>query len=111
MADNKTQMGVSENIEALLSYSLWWITGIIFLVVEKENKFVRFHAMQSICTFLPIFIIAIAINILPIIGQVIFILLWVFSIVLWIVLMFEAYRGNKLKLPYVGDFAEKQIGI
>ncbi len=111
MEENKTQMGISQNLEALLCYSLGWITGIVFLIVEKENKFVRFHAMQSIATFLPIFIAMTIVNILPILGQLIALLLIVFSMVLWIVLMYEAYKGNKFKLPYAGDFAEKQVGI
>ncbi len=42
----KTSMGVEENIAAVLCYVVGWITGIVFLVLEKENKFVRFHAFQ-----------------------------------------------------------------
>ena len=48
----KTSLGLDENVEALLSYILGWVTGIVFLVIEKNSKFVRFHAMQSTITFL-----------------------------------------------------------
>ena len=48
-----TALGVSENVASLLTYVLGWITGIVFLLVEKENKTVRFHAWQSIAVFVP----------------------------------------------------------
>jgi len=47
----KTSTGLQENIAGLLCYVLGWVTGIIFLFIEKENKFVRFHAVQSIVVF------------------------------------------------------------
>jgi len=47
---SKTALGIDENIEGLLCYVLGFITGILFLVLEKDNKFIRFHAMQSIVT-------------------------------------------------------------
>ncbi len=57
MTNKKTKLGIEENIEALLCYAGAWITGIIFLLLEKENEFVRFHAMQSLLTFLGLFVI------------------------------------------------------
>ena len=47
----KTSTGLQENVAGLLCYVLGWVTGLIFILIEKENKFVRFHAMQSIVTF------------------------------------------------------------
>ena len=44
----KTSTGLDENVAGLLCYILGWITGIVFLVIEPDNKFVRFHALQSI---------------------------------------------------------------
>ena len=46
----KTVLGISENLEAVLCYALGWITGLIFLLLEKDNRFVRFHALQSLIT-------------------------------------------------------------
>ena len=54
-----TKLGLDENIEAALCYVFFWITGIVFLIVEDQNKFVRFHAMQSIVVFLPLWILGI----------------------------------------------------
>ena len=47
----KSSTGLDENVAGLLCYVATWITGIIFFVIEKDSKFVKFHAMQSIITF------------------------------------------------------------
>lgn len=65
---SKTALGIDENIEGLLCYVLGFITGILFLVLEKDNKFVRFHAMQSIVTFLAFFVVSMVIGFIPILG-------------------------------------------
>ncbi len=105
---NKTTLGIDENVEALLCYVLGWITGIVFLVLEKENKFVRFHAAQSLAAFLPIFVIMIIVGMIPFIGWILSILISIFTLILWLFLMFKAFKGEKYKLPVVGDFAEQQ---
>jgi uncharacterized membrane protein len=106
---NKTALGIDENIEGLLCYVLGFITGILFLVLEKDNKFVRFHAMQSIVTFLALFVISMIIGIIPVLGWMLSGLLGLVGLVLWLLLMFKAYQGEMYKLPIAGDLAEKQI--
>ena len=106
---SKTALGIDENIEGLLCYVLGFITGILFLVLEKENKFVRFHAMQSIVTFLALFVISMVIGIIPVLGWILSGLLGLVGLVLWLLLMFKAYQGEMYKLPIAGDLAEKQI--
>jgi uncharacterized membrane protein len=103
----KATFGLDENIASAACYVLGWLTGIIFFIMEKENKTVRFHAMQSIITFLGLGIIAVVIGFIPFIG-LISLLLWLVMLVLWIVLMLKAYQGEKFKLPVIGDIAEKQ---
>lgn len=103
----KTSTGMQANVAALLSYLLGFITGIIFYVIEKENKFVRFHAMQSIVVFGAFFVVMMVLNFIPIIGWVINILLWVAELILWVLLMIKAYQGEHFKLPIAGDIAEK----
>ena len=105
----KTSMGLEENIAGVLCYVLGWITGIVFLVLEKENKFVRFHAMQSIATFLPLTVAVWIFTWIPIIGWAIVMLIEIAALILWLILMFKAYQGEMYKLPIVGDFAEKQL--
>ena len=109
MANNKTVLGIDENVTGLLCYVLGFITGILFLVLDKENKFVRFHAMQSLVTFLALFVITIVIGWIPVIGWLLSPLLGLLGLLLWLLLMYKAYKGERYKLPFAGDFAEKQI--
>ncbi len=106
----KTTLDLNENVEGLLCYIVGWITGIVFLVLEKENKFVRFHALQSILTFLPLSILAWLLGWIPFVGWAFGVLVWILTAILWLILMFKAYGGEKYKLPIVGDIAEKGIG-
>lgn len=105
----KTSLDISENLEGLLCYLLTWISGIIFLIIEKDNKFVRFHALQSIFTFLPLTVIAYIFNWIPIIRWIIGGMISIISFILWIVLMIKAYNGEKYKLPIIGDLIEKEL--
>jgi uncharacterized membrane protein len=105
---NKTSTGMDQNLEGLLCYVLGWITGVVFLIIEKENQFVRFHAIQSIVVFGAITVVDIVIGWIPIIGWFIVWILGVLAFVLWILLMYKSYRGQLYKLPIVGNIAEKQ---
>ncbi len=98
----KSSTGLEENIAALLSYVAGWVTGLIFFLIEKDSRFVKFHAMQSIITFVAVFIL----SWIPFLNIVVGIL----ALVLWILLMVKAYQGEKFKLPVIGDLAEKWSG-
>lgn len=99
----------NENLMAAAAYLLGFVTGIIFLIVEKENKFVRFHAMQSTILFGGIFIANIALGFIPILGWLIGLLLSFAAFILWIVLMWKAFQGESYKVPYVGELAQQQL--
>jgi len=107
--------GLEANIAGLLCYVLGWITGLIFLLLEKENKFIRFHAIQSIVIFGAFTVLWIVFSILmaiPFIGAVFWllnILSGILAFVLWIVLMVKAYQSERYKLPLAGDIAERYI--
>ncbi|ASI98799.1 DUF4870 domain-containing protein [Thermococcus celer] len=105
----KTSLGLDENVEGLLAYLLFWVTGIIFLVLEKESDFVRFHAMQSTITFLGLMVLSYIFAIIPIIGGILSYLLWLLGLVLWILGMLKAYQGERYKFPLVGDLAEQWL--
>ena len=106
----KTSTGLEENVAGLLCYVLGWITGLVFILIEKENKFVRFHAMQSIIVFGALTVVRIVLGFIPFIGVVLNIIIGIVALILWIVLMIKAYQGQKYKVPWAGDLAEKQIG-
>lgn len=105
----KTSTGIQANVAALLSYLLGVITGVIFYLIEKENKFVRFHAIQSSITFGALLVLGIVLGFLPVIGVMFMPILGIAEIILWIFLMIKAYQGEKFKLPVVGDMAEKYV--
>jgi uncharacterized membrane protein len=106
----KTSTGLEANLAAALSYLVGFVTGIIFLLVEKENRFVRFHAMQSTLVFAGIVILDILLQIVPILGALVVIFVVIpASAVLWLFLMFKAYQGEEFKLPFVGQMAAERI--
>lgn len=103
----------NEKMMGAMAYLGWWVTGLILLFVEKKNSFVRFHAMQSVVLFGAITLLFVVFGIVPIIGWIVGILMspviWLVTFALWLVLMWKAYNGEKFKLPYFGDLAEKQL--
>ena len=105
----KTSTGMNQNVAGLLCYLAGWITGLIFFLIEKENRFVRFHAMQSIITFGGLTVLSIALGMIPFVNLVVLPILGILQLILWIVLMVKAYQGQLFKLPVIGDMAEKNI--
>ena len=104
---SKTSLGLDRNVSALLSYLLGWVSGLIVILIEKEDAFVRFHAMQSIVTFGAITILSIALGTMFIFVGFIGPLIHVASIALWVLLMVKAYQGEKFMLPVIGDISEE----
>lgn len=104
-----TSSGMNQNVAGLLCYLAGWITGLIFFLIEKENKFVRFHAMQSIITFGALTVLFIVLGFIPIVGWMLMPFLGLAQLVLWILLMVKAYQGEKFMLPVIGEMAEKNI--
>ena len=103
----KTSTGLDENVAGLLCYVLLWVSGIVFLLLEKENKFVRFHAIQSIIVFAVLNLIGAILKWIPVIGGFFAWSIGVLGFILWVVLMVKAYQGIRYKIPWAGDFAEK----
>src|SRR5699024_3598504 len=101
--------GLDQNLAAALTYPLGFITGLIFLLIEKENQFVKFHALQSIFTSIALFILSIILGFVPIIGWIISILSTPIILVFIVILAFKAYKGEWVKVPVIGDMAEKQL--
>jgi len=103
-------MDMDQNVAAGLSYIAGWVTGLIFFLMEKQNRFVRFHAMQSIIFSVTslvcwIFISMVA-AVIPFFGYVSdLILLGVF--IMGIILLVNAFQGKYFKLPIIGDYAER----
>lgn len=105
----KTGMGLEPNVAALLCYLFGWVTGIIFFILEKDNKYVRFHALQSIIVFGFLSVAGAVLGAWPFFGRIFEAGIGIITLVFWIILMIKAYHGEKYKMPWVGDFAEKQV--
>ncbi len=108
-------MGMAQNTAAGLSYLGVWITGLIFFFMEKQNRFVRFHAMQSILFFGGLSILVFILNIiagsgiafLSLAAACVAGLLGLAMFIGWIVLMIQGFQGKYFKLPIIGDYAER----
>jgi uncharacterized membrane protein len=100
---------MSENVAALIAYLFGWLSGLIIFLLEKESRFVRFHALQSLIFFGAMSLILGVLGRIPVIG-------WVFAVVggiatfgYWIIGMIKAYQGELFRFPVVGDIAAGQI--
>lgn len=101
--------GLNSNIAAVLAYAFGCVSGIVFLIVERHDRYVRFHAMQSTLTFLGVLVAALIVGSLPVGGALLTALVSIAAGVIWLVLIFKAFTGQRYKLPYVGEIAERQI--
>jgi len=107
----KTGSGLNQNLAGLLAYIAGIISGVIFLLIEKENQFVRFHAYQSIMVTVGLVILSIGLSFVPMVGWILSLLLSPIGFILWVVCMYKAYQGEVFKLPIVGDMAASQAGL
>ena len=103
----------NEKMMGALAYLLGPVTGVLLLLTEKKNAFVRFHAMQSTVFFGGMILLYVVLAIVPIIGWLILVVLSsilpLVSFILWLILMWKAYNGEKYMLPYFGNLAQKQL--
>ncbi|MEX2527217.1 MAG: DUF4870 domain-containing protein [Gemmatimonadota bacterium] len=113
--------GLAPNVAGALAYLLGPVTGILFLVLEKENRFVRFHAAQStglsvawIVFWIITSVLSAALSVVPVVGFLVSILMLFVSLilglgglVLWLYLMYQAFNGNEWEIPYIGEQSRK----
>jgi len=106
--------GIPSNVAAALAYSLFPISAGFFLVVEQRDRFVRFHALQSMLLFLTAFGLGVGCWLLgwvPIVGfvfRVARVLLGAGLFFAWVFLMYRAFLGDEFQIPYVGPVAWRQ---
>jgi uncharacterized membrane protein len=124
----KSSTGLDENIAALLAYIFGWVSGLIFFLIEKDSKLVRFHAMQSILfnvlvaivcfvgwivTIVFILIASQLGDVLGTLASLIVGLIWLIIgaglLIALILCLVRAYQGKFFKLPFIGDLAEKIV--
>ena len=125
-APGKSSTGLDENVAALLSYIFGWVSGLIFFLIEKDSRLVRFHAMQSLLfnvlvgviftvlwvVLFVFWLIAAQISgaltgLLTILSTLIWVVLGIAVLIGWIFCLIKAFQGQYFKLPVIGNFAEK----
>lgn len=125
-APAKSSTGLDENVAALLSYIFGWLSGLIFFLIEKDSRLVRFHAMQSLLLNVGVIIIGIVIwvvtvvmwlistqiaGIVSVLVSLVATLVWVlFGIAILVAVvmcLIKAFQSQYFKLPVIGNFAEK----
>ena len=105
------QSGLSTNAAGTLAY-VTIIPAIIFLVVDPYNKnsFVRFHSWQSIFLGIAMFAIDMVLSFIPVVGWLLIPFVMLGFLIIWIMAMMKAYKGERWKLPVIGNLAEQQSG-
>jgi uncharacterized membrane protein len=106
-SDDRTLKDLTPNVAALLCYVGGWISGIVFLVLEQKNRYVRFHAIQSIAVFGVLTLAGAILGSIPAIGIGFRWAIWITGFIFWIILMVKASNGEYYKMPWAGNFAER----
>jgi uncharacterized membrane protein len=91
----------SRRLKGALSYVLLWVTGLVLLFLEVDDRFVKFHALQSILYSLVLMLI----GFVPVIGWIVFVAGWLYGLYG----AYEVYSGREFKVPYIGEFVEKKL--
>jgi uncharacterized membrane protein len=120
IADEPSSTGLSPRAAATLSYAGWWVTGLLFWIVERNDAYVRFHAAQAIAAFgavallICVFILLAAISLSFLPGAVALfasaaVVVWVGGLVLWLVAMWKAANGDAWRIPLAADLADRLL--
>lgn len=104
-----TGTGLDPKVAALLSWAFAPLSSIIFIVMEKDDKFVKFHAYESLLVAIAVIVASVVASMLVVvlIGIVLVPAVSIAAFVLWIMGMMKAYKGEMWKLPVIGDMAEE----
>lgn len=116
-APSVTSTGLQPGVAALLSYAIFmWLGGLVFLLVEKDHREVRFHAAQALATGLGLLAVYLVLGVatfMPGIGWLfglLYVPVWLGAFALWVFLMVKGYQLQHVKLPVLGDLAERWAG-
>lgn len=118
MTESTTSTGVDARLSSLLCYAAWWVSGLIFLIIEQQHRDVRFHAAQSLVLFggFSVLIAALSFGSVAMlmvssgafqVARMLVYLVWLLAVVLWLVLMYRTYQGETWRVPLAGNLAAK----
>lgn len=110
--------GLAPNAAAALSYLAWWLSGLLFFLVERESRFVKFHAAQAIVglgalwavgltlwvfAFAALFVSAFVFKVLLYLAYG----AWLLGLIAWAICIVRAWQGDEFELPWVGPIARR----
>jgi uncharacterized membrane protein len=115
-----TTTGLDVRLASVLCYSVWWVTGGLFLLLERQHRTVRFHAAQSLVLFGSVSALLVALGAVSVLALVVsgqtyqmvrFLadLLWAGAAILWLVLVLRAWRGEVWRVPLVAALADHVV--
>jgi uncharacterized membrane protein len=113
-----TSTGVDPRLSALLCYAAWWLSGLIFLIIEQQDRTVRFHAAQSLVLFGGFSIVIAALSFASVAmlmvssgafqaARMLVYLVWLAAVAIWLLLMYRTYQGQTWRVPLAGDLAAR----
>jgi uncharacterized membrane protein len=116
-----TSTGVEPRLAAVLCYIAWWLSGLVFLIIEQRHRGVRFHAAQSIILFGGLSVLIALLSVLSVgmlvvsaaafqAARIVVSGVWIASIAIWLVLMLRTFKGETWRVPFVGDRASRLVG-
>lgn len=116
-----TSTGVEPRLAAVLCYIAWWLSGLVFLIIEQRHRGVRFHAAQSIILFGGLSVLIALLSVLSVgmlvvsaaafqAARIVVSGVWIASIAIWLVLMFRTFKGETWRVAFVGDLASRLVG-
>jgi uncharacterized membrane protein len=119
----KSSTGLDVNVASALCYVFGLVSGVIFFAIETQSRVVKFHGLQSMLMSVAVMVVYIAYSVLWAIMSRVPVLGWLAGIFgflgwavlmlaflgLWIYCLVKAFGGERFKLPYIGEIAERQI--
>jgi uncharacterized membrane protein len=113
-----TSTGVDPRLSALLCYTAWWLSGVIFLIIEQQHRTVRFHAAQSLVLFGALSMLIGALSVFSVgmlmvstgafqAARVLVYLVWGAAVIVWLFLMYRAYHGETWRVPLASTLAAR----
>ena len=113
-----TSTGVDPRLSALLCYTAWWVSGLIFLIIEQQHRTVRFHAAQALVLFGGLSVLIAVLSVMSVgmlmvsggafqAARVLVYLVWIAAVGIWLVLMYRTYNGQTWRVPLASAVAAK----
>jgi uncharacterized membrane protein len=113
-----TSTGIDPRLAALLCYTAWWASGLVFLIIEQQHRTVRFHAAQSIVLFGALSILigllsALSVGMLVVsaaafqAARLLVYLVWMVAVGIWLLLMIRTFKGETWRVPFASHLAAR----